>query len=98
MNCNLIFLSLAIAWLSITSLTAQSKPQYEVYAIRYAVLPDFPVSELVEGAAGVFKQRPGSIQLEVDAGVGSPGRAVYDQSRLDIDGGRKAEAGAGAVR
>jgi glyoxylase-like metal-dependent hydrolase (beta-lactamase superfamily II) len=29
---------------------AQSKPNYEVYAIRYATLPDFPVSELVAGA------------------------------------------------
>ncbi len=28
----------------------QSKPQYEVYAIRYAVLPDFPVAALVKGA------------------------------------------------
>jgi len=29
---------------------AQSKPNYEVYAIRYATLPDFPVSDLVAGA------------------------------------------------
>jgi len=29
---------------------AQSRPNYEVYAIRYATLPDFPVSELVAGA------------------------------------------------
>ncbi len=29
---------------------AQSKPTYEIYAIRYATLPDFPVSELVAGA------------------------------------------------
>jgi glyoxylase-like metal-dependent hydrolase (beta-lactamase superfamily II) len=29
---------------------AQSKPNYEIYAIRYATLPDFPVSELVAGA------------------------------------------------
>ena len=36
--------------LAITSLAAQSKPQYEVYAIRYATLPGFPVSELVAGA------------------------------------------------
>jgi glyoxylase-like metal-dependent hydrolase (beta-lactamase superfamily II) len=28
----------------------QSKPQYDVYAIRYATLPDFPVAELVQGA------------------------------------------------
>jgi glyoxylase-like metal-dependent hydrolase (beta-lactamase superfamily II) len=50
MSFNRICLSLVIASLSITSLTAQSKPRYEVYAIRYATLPGFPVSELVAGA------------------------------------------------
>ena len=29
---------------------AQSKPQYDIYAVRYATLPDFPVAELVAGA------------------------------------------------
>src|SRR5215469_10252350 len=29
---------------------AQSKPAYEVYAIRYATMPDFPAAELVSGA------------------------------------------------
>jgi glyoxylase-like metal-dependent hydrolase (beta-lactamase superfamily II) len=29
---------------------AQSKPNYEIYAIRYATLPDFDVSDLVTGA------------------------------------------------
>jgi glyoxylase-like metal-dependent hydrolase (beta-lactamase superfamily II) len=29
---------------------AQSKPNYEIYAIRYATLPGFPVAELVAGA------------------------------------------------
>lgn len=29
---------------------AQNKPQYEVYAVRYATIPDFPVSGLVAGA------------------------------------------------
>ncbi len=35
-----------------TGLTAfaQTKPQYEVYAIRYATIPDFQVSQLVAGA------------------------------------------------
>jgi glyoxylase-like metal-dependent hydrolase (beta-lactamase superfamily II) len=28
----------------------QSKPEYEVYALRYASVPDFPVSDLVAGA------------------------------------------------
>jgi glyoxylase-like metal-dependent hydrolase (beta-lactamase superfamily II) len=50
MKLNRIFLSLVIATLSVIPVTAQSKPQYEVYAIRYATLPDFPVSELVAGA------------------------------------------------
>lgn len=29
---------------------AMALPQYEVYAVQYAVLPDFPVAELVAGA------------------------------------------------
>src|SRR5437016_4970330 len=39
-------LSLALA----AALCAQTKPQYEVYAIRYATIPDFAVSGLVAGA------------------------------------------------
>ena len=31
-------------------LPAQPKPEYEVYAIRYATIPDFAVSGLVAGA------------------------------------------------
>ena len=49
MSFNRILLSLIIASLLIAPLTAQSKPQYEIYAIRYATLPGFPVSELVPG-------------------------------------------------
>jgi len=44
------FLLLIIITLSFISSTAQSGPAYEVYAIRYAVIPDFPVAELVAGA------------------------------------------------
>ena len=32
------------------SLQAQSKPQYEIYAVRYATIPGFAVSGLIEGA------------------------------------------------
>ena len=32
------------------SAVGQTKPNYEIYAIRYATIPDFPVSELVAGA------------------------------------------------
>ena len=28
----------------------QSKPEYEIYALRYATVPNFPVAELVAGA------------------------------------------------
>jgi len=35
---------------SALTLVAQSQPSYEVYALRYATLPGFPVSELVAGA------------------------------------------------
>jgi glyoxylase-like metal-dependent hydrolase (beta-lactamase superfamily II) len=38
-----LFLVMALA------AVAQSKPNYEIYAIRYATLPDFPVSDLVAG-------------------------------------------------
>jgi len=30
--------------------TAEKTPQYEIYAIRYASIPDFPVSALIKGA------------------------------------------------
>ena len=49
MSLSRIYLSLVIASLLIAPLAAQSKPQYEIYAIRYATLPGFPVSELVPG-------------------------------------------------
>ncbi len=50
MNPNRLLLSLLIASLTIIPLNAQAKPQYEIYAIRYATLPGFPVAELVTGA------------------------------------------------
>ena len=45
----------AIAAICLTTITASSQapaapPVYEVYAIRYATIPDFPVSALVTGA------------------------------------------------
>lgn len=45
-----LLLQLAILVVSVIPAAAQSKPQYEIYAIRYATLPDFPVAELVAGA------------------------------------------------
>jgi glyoxylase-like metal-dependent hydrolase (beta-lactamase superfamily II) len=47
MSFNRILLCIIIASLLVAPLAAQSKPQYEIYAIRYATLPGFPVSELV---------------------------------------------------
>ncbi|MGA7137650.1 MAG: hypothetical protein WBZ14_08270 [Terriglobales bacterium] len=46
-----------LALLLATTLTAvsQSKPNYEVLAIRYATIPDFPVAELVAGADAARK-------------------------------------------
>jgi glyoxylase-like metal-dependent hydrolase (beta-lactamase superfamily II) len=43
-------LSVLIAAVLIAPLAAQTKPQYEVYAIRYATIPDFSVASLVAGA------------------------------------------------
>jgi glyoxylase-like metal-dependent hydrolase (beta-lactamase superfamily II) len=45
-----------ISWLAafcagiVAPLLAQEKPRYEIYAIRYATIPGFPVAGLVEGA------------------------------------------------
>lgn len=44
------FLSLALILATAVSLSAQSQPNYEIYALRYATLPNFPVAELVAGA------------------------------------------------
>ena len=44
----LIALLLTVA--AVLPALAQSKPRYEVYALRYATLPDFPVADLVAGA------------------------------------------------
>src|SRR5579872_79655 len=48
----IIGILLAVAAWATTMLaqTAAPKPVYEVYALRYAVLPDFPVAGLVQGA------------------------------------------------
>ncbi len=45
----LIFCS--VLFLFASALSAQSKPGYEIYAIRYGTIPNFPVNELVAGAA-----------------------------------------------
>jgi glyoxylase-like metal-dependent hydrolase (beta-lactamase superfamily II) len=41
---------LALLLAGVVSAAAQTKPEYEIFAIRYATLPGFPVSELVMGA------------------------------------------------
>src|SRR5262245_23117888 len=43
-------LGLSIATID-SAARSQEKPVYEVYAISYGVIPDFPVSSLVAGAA-----------------------------------------------
>jgi glyoxylase-like metal-dependent hydrolase (beta-lactamase superfamily II) len=50
MNLTRFLLPLTVAAVLVIPATAQSKPQYEIYAIRYATIPDFPVAELVAGA------------------------------------------------
>jgi len=47
---NVYLFTAAVLVLSSSSVVAQTKLTYEVYAIRYASLPDFPVSDLVSGA------------------------------------------------
>jgi glyoxylase-like metal-dependent hydrolase (beta-lactamase superfamily II) len=43
-------LGLALLLATATAFAAQSKPNYEIYALHYATLPKFPVAELVAGA------------------------------------------------
>jgi glyoxylase-like metal-dependent hydrolase (beta-lactamase superfamily II) len=43
-------LNFTLVLLAAVSATAQSKPSYEIYALRYATIPGFPVAELVAGA------------------------------------------------
>lgn len=44
------FLLAILIWATTLSAQQSPKPVYEVYAIRYAVLPNFPVASLVKGA------------------------------------------------
>jgi len=50
MNRACYFLLFNVIALSTIPAAAQTKPAYEIYAIRYATLPAFPVAELVAGA------------------------------------------------
>jgi glyoxylase-like metal-dependent hydrolase (beta-lactamase superfamily II) len=40
----------------LASALAQTKPQYQVYALRYAILSKFPIAELVQGADPTRKE------------------------------------------
>lgn len=42
--------TILLFFMAIFSCSAQSKAEYDVYAIRYATIPGFPVAELVKGA------------------------------------------------
>lgn len=48
---SLAMLALGVWLLASNNAVAKSKPSYQVYAIRYATLPGFQVSDLVAGAA-----------------------------------------------
>lgn len=49
MRCSGI-IAVVLAFLAALPAFAQDKPKYEVYALRYATIPDFPVSALIAGA------------------------------------------------
>jgi glyoxylase-like metal-dependent hydrolase (beta-lactamase superfamily II) len=55
MNVRDFFLFLIIIAAAIIPARAQSKPKYEIYVVRYATIPDFPVAELVASAAPARK-------------------------------------------
>jgi glyoxylase-like metal-dependent hydrolase (beta-lactamase superfamily II) len=44
------FMRYVIAILLTTAIASAQTPQYDVYAIRYATIPGFPVSDLIKGA------------------------------------------------
>jgi hypothetical protein len=44
------FVSSIVTAIVVGPVLGQAKPEYEVYAIRYATIPDFPVASLVAGA------------------------------------------------
>jgi glyoxylase-like metal-dependent hydrolase (beta-lactamase superfamily II) len=50
------FLLAVIAISAVAGGQTEKKPEYEIYAIRYASLPDFPVAQLVKGADPARKQ------------------------------------------
>jgi glyoxylase-like metal-dependent hydrolase (beta-lactamase superfamily II) len=50
MNLIRFVLPLILAAMSVIPASAQSKPNYEIYAVRYATLPGFPIAGLVTGA------------------------------------------------
>jgi len=45
-----VILAILLFFAAVFICSAQSKAEYEIYAIRYATLPGFPVAELVKGA------------------------------------------------
>ena len=50
MSLTKLFVLLGAISILIVQSAAQPKPRYEIYAVRYATLPDFPIAELVSGA------------------------------------------------
>jgi glyoxylase-like metal-dependent hydrolase (beta-lactamase superfamily II) len=64
----LICLLLFVVRAPVCAQNAASLPQYEVYAVRYAVIPQFPVSDLVAGADPSRKEDIAMIFWVIKAG------------------------------
>ncbi len=71
----------SIAFVLIASIAAAQTPQYDVYAIRYATIPGFPVASLIKGADEsrkidiammVWLVRGGGRNVVVDSGFYRP--------------------------
>src|SRR5215469_9442695 len=45
-----LVLALSAGWSTAVLAQSEPKPAYEVYAFRFAAIPDFPVASLVKGA------------------------------------------------
>ena len=75
------FFLLAAFFVPISAQQKPSKPTYEVYAISYAIIPDFSVAGLV---AGADRDRIVAHAMEALTGkwiVGREGRDVYGDGR-----------------
>jgi len=57
------FIFIVVICVTPAAAQSDSRPTYEIYAIRYAEIPDFPVAGLVKGADPARKDKNGMTAL-----------------------------------